>query len=324
LLWLQYGQRKTKAARLLLASGTMTILLVQLLSWHTIFAVQKRFTSNESTSGDVSLALVPDCMPSIVLDSESISTPMDDRSIPGRVQLSPTLWTSEQRTEAGSSAIAFSTSVTPIGKPTGWKLAIGNAQAAYIDRQGQVIRRLQISPSPRSWPTGMNASVMASHFWLVPRATYDQALQQSARLQLEYSASLLAPTATAELRVDGERKYFAGLGFCSAKSDAAISTVKATCFKRGEQPALLIAELPEVSENSETPSGFPDYTPTALEILSGASYRMALRYTAGGHPQRAKVTAYQARAHIDRRVVAPGLLGGTATECPAPDAKQIK
>jgi hypothetical protein len=167
----------------------------------------------------------------------------------------------------------------------------------------------------------MNASVLASHFWLVPRASYELALQQSARLQLEYSASLLAPTTTAELTVDGERKYFAGLGFCSAKWDQAISTVRVTCFKRGEQPALLMAELPDAPESSEAPSGFPDYTPTALEILSGASYRMSLRYTAGDHPQRAKVTAYQARAHINRQVVAPGLLGGPAKDCPAPTTK---
>jgi hypothetical protein len=237
------------------------------------------------------------------------------------VQLSPTLWAYEQRRDAGSGAIAFATSVTPIGKPDGWKLAIGNAQASYIDDKGKVLHRPQIASSPQSWPTGMNASVMASHFWLVPRATYDAAVQRSAQLQIEYSASLLAPTITAELIVDGERKYFPSLGFCSAKGDRAVSTVKVNCFKRGEQPAILMAELPEVSESSEVPSGFPDYTPTALEILSGASYRMTLRHPDGVHPQRVKVTAYQAAAHIDSKVVAPGLLGGTATECPAPAAK---
>jgi hypothetical protein len=186
---------------------------------------------------------------------------------------------------------------------------IGYAQAFFADASGGILHRLQGAHMVFSRPGGLDASVSATHFWLAPRHAYEDAERRSARLRLKYFVSLLEPTASTEIGVDGVRQYVSGFGYCSTLLDAAPDAVSIDCFMRGRRPALVTARWSQGTEARETMTR-PDYTPAALEILSGAPYRLTLSRPRGSTAARITLTAYEARAHVERSLDAPGLLGG--------------
>jgi hypothetical protein len=59
-----------------------------------------------------------------------------------------------------------------------------------------------------------------------------------------------------------------------------------------------------------------DFTPAALDFWGGQRSDMQL-VAHGTEVPRVKVTTYQARAHFDRQLVRPGVLGGPASACRA-------
>ena len=81
------------------------------------------------------------------------------------------------------------------------------------------------------------------------------------------------------------------------------------CFARGRRPALITARWSGATTAREAMTR-PDYMPVALEILSGAPYRLTLSRPHGNTAERVTLTAYEARAHVEISVDAPGLLGG--------------
>jgi hypothetical protein len=128
--------------------------------------------------------------------------------------------------------------------------------------------------------------------------------------------SLLRAQTVAELDVDSVRRHIPGIGYCDAEFDAAHSVIKVNCFKQGEQPAQLTANLLSGAADTEIASNFPDYTPAALEILGGRHHSMALTDVPRVDAARVRLTTYEARAHFDRDVVIDGVLGADAAACP--------
>jgi hypothetical protein len=99
--------------------------------------------------------------------------------------------------------------------------------------------------------------------------------------------------------------------------------VAVSCFKPGAQPALLEANVDGTAESTITPAGMnrpnrgADFTPAWLDFWGGYRHDMQL-VVRGAEVPRVNVTAYEARAHFDRQIVVPGVLGGPIATCPAP------
>jgi hypothetical protein len=264
-----------------------------------MFGVLKLLSAGTEAGATAGLVLAPGCFPRVATETGSGAVSPEAQR----------LWDGDQRAKAGPGAIAFSTTVVPTGVPRGWKTMIGFAQASYADANGGVSQHLHAASGVFSRPETVDASMSATHFWLAPGDAYQAAGQRSARLRLNYFVSLLEPVASAEIDVDGERRYLPGLGYCSTVDDRSNAVVSVDCFVRGRRPALVTAQWSEGTEARETMTR-PDYTPAALEILSGAPYRLTLSRPRGSTAARITLTAYEARAHVERYVDAPGLLGG--------------
>jgi hypothetical protein len=127
-------------------------------------------------------------------------------------------------------------------------------------------------------------------------------------LRLKYFVSLLEPVASSEIDVDGRRQYVSGFGYCSAGRGASLDAVSIDCFMHGRRPALVTARWSGGTAARETMTGL-DYTPPALGIFGGA-YRLTLSRPRGSTASRVTLTAYEPRAHVEKSVDAPGLLGG--------------
>jgi hypothetical protein len=296
-LWLQYGQRRTLLARAIVA-GAFTAMMVPLLTPPPeMFGVLRLLTPATDVGRAAGAALAPGCFPRIATETESGDIADEARR----------LWNSDERASAGPRAIGFSTTVAPTGVPRGWKTMIGYAQAFFVDASGGILNRLQGANAVFGRQDRVDASVSATHFWLAPRDAYEDAERRSARLRLKYFVSLLEPVASTEIEVNGQREHLSGFGYCSTGMVPSSDAVSIDCFVRGRRPALVAARWSEGTDTRETMTR-PDYTPAALQMLS-APYRLTLSRP-GGSTARVSLTAYEARAHIERSVDAAGLLGG--------------
>src|SRR4029079_9849766 len=95
--------------------------------------------------------------------------------------------------------------------------------------------------------------------------------------------------------------------------DPGDSTIKIDCFKRGRQPALITADIPRAPlRTAETQ--IVTYDPAWLQLLTGGRYRLTLTVPAGVDRTKVKLTSYTARSHFERRLEAPGGLGGRLEE----------
>jgi hypothetical protein len=297
-LWLQYGRRRTSLARAIVACACTAMMVPLLTPPSAMFGVVRLLTPATNVGRIAGASLAPGCFPRIATETESGDIADEARR----------LWNSDERASAGARAIGFSTTAAPTGVPPGWKAMIGFAQAFFVDASGRILHRLQGASAVFGRPDGMDASVSATHFWLAPRNAYEDAGRRSARLRLKYFVSLLEPTASAEIAVNGRRQYVSGFGYCSTGTDASSHTVSIDCFVRGRRPALVTARWPEGTDARETMTR-PDYTPASLPMLS-APYRLTLSRFRDSTAARVTLTAYEARAHVERSVDAPGLLGG--------------
>ena len=296
-MWLQYGRRCTWQARALVAGACTAMMVPVLTPPSAMFGLVSLLTPATDVGRTAGASLAPGCFPRIATEAESGEIPEEARR----------LWNSDERASAGRRAIGFSTTSAPTGVPRGWKAMFGFAQAFFVDASGEVLHRLQGANAVFGRPDRVDASVSATHFWLAPRNAYEDAERRSATLRLKYFISLLEPVASAQIDVNGRRQYVSGFGYCSTaietSSDASID-----CWVRGRRPALVTARWSEGTDAPETMTR-PDYTPTALQMLS-APYRLTLSRVRGSSPARVTLTAYEARAHVEASVDAPGLLGG--------------
>lgn len=297
-LWLQYGRRRTLLARAIVACACTATMIPVLTPPSAMFGVMRLLTPATDVGRTAGAALAPGCFPRIATETESGDITDEARR----------LWNSDERASAGPRAIAFSTTSAPTGVPRGWKAMIGFAQAFFVDASGGVLYRLQGASAVFGRPDGVDASRSATHFWLAPRNAYEDAARRSARLRLKYFVSLLEPVASTEIGVNGRRQYVSRFGYCSTGIDASSDTVSIDCFVRGRRPALVTARWSEGADARETMTR-PDYTPAALPMLS-APYRLTLSRFRDSTAARVTLTAYEARAHVERSVDVRGLLGG--------------
>jgi hypothetical protein len=311
ILWWQYVRRKTAQARTVYAGGVALALTASILMLPAArtFAVQKRLGSDPAAAAQVAVELMPGCFLS-PLTSRALGSAWADGPL-GVVGVPDNLWRSE-----GLDAVVFGTVLTVREPVQDDHLILGHPTAKYVDADGRTLFAVRgfYSRLPSSTMVGGRAAL--THYWVLPRERYEQlAARADVRLQLDYSLSLLVPKTRAVVSMDGRREFFSGLGYCGARQQH--SDVTADCFKAGPQPALLLATRVGGVPSADKAGRDPDFTPAMLSWLAGRRYQISVAPSEVPSSQ-VQITAYVARAHFQRRLTAPGILGGTIQACPAP------
>lgn len=325
-LWLQYSRRRTGRARTALAIAALLLISSPaFFNWKHVFSVQKAVAADAAAADSLQIALAPDCFPTALINppAASLSAILADNentktSETAGIKIKPEIFGEGRRRDAGQSAIAFATAIVPTGVPENWKVMISYANATYLNDANEMIGSLRPARYTPLWRPVTDSARGAVHFWLMPRELYQRLASQSSRLRLDYSISLLQPH-TFEIELGEKRQYLPSLGYCGAERDPTTADVTVECFKKGAQPALIAAEFAG-APTTQVISGDPDYTPEWLAFASGKRHKAILHPVNGLHATRVKLTAYEARAHTDRRITVPGVLGGTEGNCSAPSA----
>ena len=308
-LWSQYARRHLSASRVTVAAAVSLALCVPaLLSWRVVFAVQKTFSSATDDHA-FEATLAPGCLPAISVEpfdsGSERSAPVDPRLVS---RLDPSVWPSEQREAAGHNAVGFSATLDS-KVAAGWRANIGYVTASYLSPDDAVLGKAWSSRLTPARTNHSDGAASDSHFWLISRANYDSLRAQGARLRLQYSFSLLEPVATTTITADGTPHFAEGLGYCSAKVNNSKRAVEVTCLKRGSQPAYIVANFAEEPAYEAKSSGFPDYTPAILELLTVRNRQIQLPLPQTPRLASITVTAFEPRAHKDAQFILPGMLG---------------
>ena len=301
---LAYYRRRTPAARAAFA-GTVALVpvLLALISWDNVAAVQ-RLTNKAPVPRSFSIELVPGCFEVRAVD------PASELAGPASAD-GP--WTAEQRRDAGFGAVGFFTAVRPRGLPDGWRMAVGHVEGRAIDDRGEKLAELAPVRFTPTWRNAPDGSLEARHPWLISRAEFDEFVDRGASLRLDYDLSLLAPSHSELLPLDGRRQTFPGLGACAATARSA-AAIEVTCFSAGRQPDLLTAAVAGAPAEGEVASGYPDFAPDLLQLSSGKHHRIVIAAPPVG-AEHVVVTAYEAQVSVEREVVARDLLGGSVSSC---------
>jgi hypothetical protein len=312
-VWLQYGYRRTIAARVVVGVAVVAgVAFVAAMTWPRIYAVQKMLSRDPAAGTSIGIDLDPGCFPARVLDAD-----LGAAATSAATAIKPQFYPEEQRRLAGAGAIMFSTKASQKNVPAGYRLSLGRVEITYRAAGGvaQVLHPAQADPL-RAQTDRLFPSV--TQYWLLPRSMYARLVQsRDAATQIDYSLSLLAPKATAEFPANGKRGYYPGLGYCGATVNSADAVVSVDCMKPGAQPGQIVASLVGAPESAGSPGGLPDFTPAALDFWGAQRHAMRLR-SEGRDIPRVRVVAFEARAHFDRHLAVPGVLGGSVSSCPAP------
>lgn len=314
-LIVQYRRRHTRAARLIVgAAVALGCSMVTLMTWPRVFAVQKALSPEPAAVSTVSVEFEQACFPARVLDA-------GNENLTGRAaDIRPNVFGEGQREEAGVDAIAFNTRLRVHGLPEGDIVRVSGVMATWR-AGGARVHRVLSGFSPQRWTMDDNRLPAVDHYWLLRRADHTSLSALSGvETQIDYSMALLSPKATAEFVADGRRAWHPGIGYCSATFDRSQGAVSVGCYKWGAQPALLTANIAGRPDIERKVAGPPDYTPAVIDFWGGRNHNVTLASQAHDTP-RVIVTAWRARAHFDRQVVTPGVLGGPASACPAPPAR---
>ena len=312
ILWLQYRHRHTRASRFVAVVATVIgTCIVVVPYWTPAFALQKMLSPDPSAAQSVGVAMAEGCFPARVLDA----APVASNSVTASLTLQR--YSEEHRRFAGSGAIAFATRLIGEKVPDGNLLVVDHVTVRYFSGAHE-LRHLRPGITSYKLLKAVEGQPVADHFWLLSAAD-GQRLSTDANVvtHIDYSLGLLAPHGTAHIVADGGRAYYEGIGYCGATFDRSAGTVALNCFKPGAQPALLVANIEGDSELATERRHPTDYTPVALDFWGGSQHDIQLLAHGAGVP-RITVTAYKARAHFDRQVRAPGVLGGPTSACPLP------
>jgi hypothetical protein len=274
-LWIQYTQRNLRRSIAVVAIATvLAVCGPLLLTQRQVFGLQKWFSS-AADEQKIGTTLAPGCFPTTAADPVTFTTTLDAKA------------------------------------PSGSLLLVGAARLRYVDDEGHVLTTMK--PAVAASPVRAIGSKSELYHWVLPRATYEQMVTRRAHSQLTYAVSLLEPTVRADIVADGSRRYIEGLGFCGATLRGTDPdrgrTIWVDCLKQGAQPAQI-----SVTMKGEAASGhadtMPDFRPSWLELLTVRRWQLRISSEQPSTVPTVTVTAFEARAHVDRTFTVPGVLGG--------------
>jgi hypothetical protein len=259
------------------------------------------------------VSLSPGCFPARKLEARS------GVASDGATQVPIGAFPEVQWAAAGADALAFGVRLVAERLPEGGVLALDRAALTYRTAGGDVTP-LYTARTMGQWTAGRWISTdsgqqATNRYWMLSKAQYQKLAEDpSVTTHVEYSLSLLAPSATAVFNADGKREFREGIGYCGARIYAT-GDVNVNCYRSGDQPALLMAKLEGQPDIESRASGDPDFTPAMLDFWGGRRHYMQL-HVKDVTTARVQVTAYEARAHFTRRFDVPGVLGGPVSSCP--------
>lgn len=329
--WFLYCKRQRgRATAAFVISITLIFFTVYppawLYNWDAAIAIHRNLINNgnESLEHYVVLEPVQACFPATTVDARPGSSPDSELLIAAA-------WPEQQLRAAGPGAITFSTTVRTRDMLVEWLPSLLAGREIDVDWRLDRIRAqatltadsleqdVQLARSFTAANRFAASSSIETDYWLIPEDVVSQlADDTSVALEITYDMSLLSPVPY-ELPVDGQFYTYPELGVCTARHDQNANIIDVECTKRGQQPALLSAELIGLKDSRVDSYFRANFTPGWLEFIGRKQTQLTLNHPSLTDSSRVLVTAYQTERVVRRQLVSNGLPHDAISLCPLPD-----
>ncbi len=324
--WFQYHRRDARRARIAVAATTVLSICVMILPFHVpawgfVFAVlQSTVGDPDKFAEQLNLDSAYACYPASAIDMSNDGKGASDEAKPARQIIGAPYWEEDYLRRAGVGAFTYTTLVTSRNVPPDWRVLPLKVTATYSSDSLSEVNKRRPANAPAAKPYSQRNAV--ANYWLVPEDLKLRTISDpSTKVRFDYSLALLAPTRYT-LEIDGVRRRFPKVGYCSALENAAKNQVEVACFKRGQQPTVVSAEFVNVPA-SRVDAGAPNFSPKWLDTFDGQHYDFVIQSASLVSKPTVLLTAYESKAYVNKQVITPGLLGGPAAVCPPPDASRL-
>jgi non-heme chloroperoxidase len=314
--WMVYRHRHIMWGRVMLFVSTglavLTVFLPLAFSWDKIYAFQKTVAPEDAVilqnlASRLSLNHVAACFP-----ATTVGALTDDTVFKSAQQtIGLAALKEEWIAAAGSSDMTFMTRVEPRGVPRDLHLKLAYVQARYTDETTGT----QLALRPAEYLAHSSPSVFG-HQWLLPRAELQRLLEGKPAFELTYSMSVLKPL-THSLEANGARRDLAGVGYCGARHDEVNNRIVVDCFNGGVRPALISAELMDVSA-TRVESELPDFSPPLIQLPGSSRVELNVERASLVKRPIVEVTGWQLAGFIDYTLKTDGILGNDTAACALP------
>jgi hypothetical protein len=314
-LVLQYGSRRTWAARALFAATLLVGQSAAFLPWGAAFRLEQLVTASSGSDVGIAVAFAP----GEGRFRQSPGQGLDDvKEKPG---MGPADVAAENRRRRAEGALTVFVPVRVSGLIPNSRLLADRSEVAVIARDGRPVYR---GTGNEMELRATTAEATIHQGIRVPGAVYSRVKGELVDVQLDYSLTLFQTGATYTLPArDGDQRM-PGIGWCATKVNDAGNSVMFRCLQPGERPSCLAIVLEDSStrqRNPEVSLCVPDYTPYPGHTLPDALSRFGgtlpfydpsglIRYPVGGSrlsEARVVVTAFQPAEHFVRRVTIPAV-----------------
>lgn len=328
--WFLYCKRQRGRATVAFATSIVLIFFTVypptwLYNWDTAIAIHRGLINNgnESLEQYVVLEPVQACFPATTVDALGGSSSDTDLLIAAA-------WPEQQLRAAGPGAVTFSTTARTrdmlvewvpslvAGREIGvdWRLDRIRAQARI--KAASLAQDIQLTRSFTAANRFAASSSVETDYWLIPGDIVSQlADDTSVALEITYDMSLLSPVPY-EMPVDGQFHSYPELGACKAQHDSNANTIEVECIKRGQQAAMISAELIGIKDSRVDNYFRSNFAPGWLEFIGRKQTRLTLNLPSLTDSSSVLVTAYQTERVVRRQLISNGLPHDAISLCPLP------
>jgi hypothetical protein len=319
-LILQYFRRSTRLARILFAVGLLLFMLTPALPWRPAFAIQRWLSANPDADHALSIEFDP-----------AIGQHAADANAgqPGK-QLFTKDSDEKENTAAGSNdATADSNDATPIflplrilGLPSGLSLHADRSEIRLIGADGEILYRGTGHVFDLSSAGSGDGQVLLRQTIPIPAEIYREVADQTLRLEVDYSLTLLRSHALPPLSALNGYRRLPDVGHCTSGLNHEGTAIVVACRTAGELPPCMSMVLEQTTSARRNPEKFDcelNYQPAPLRFsedpIDHSETKLPFRDASASAPfpvgpaqlQDAQVvlSVYEPADHFSRRVVVP-------------------
>ena len=246
-LGIQYFRRKTIAARWIVATVLVLVVLVQFLPWKFVFALQQQLSPNPGAGRSVSLAFDP----SLGKFQRPSGTTMSDEGM--------------VNSNLGEAKSEVFLPLRLSGLPNNAVLNVDKSEVRFIDSNGQVVYK----HNGNDWqilkegPNNGQATIYQEVN--IPDAWYRRLKNQPLQVKVDYSLTLFRLGASYGIPALGGDQRAPELGWCQTRINGSGTAVEIRCLHPGNGFHCATAFLENASTGLRNPTikaCEPDYSPS--------------------------------------------------------------
>jgi hypothetical protein len=314
-LVLQYGWRRTWAARALFSSALFLGFCAPYLPWRTTFRLEQLLTASSVADPGFAISFA---------SSEGRFRPAPGQRLDDVLEKpgfgpADVAEENQRRRAEGARTVFFPLRVSGLFPDS--RLLADRSEVRIVSREG----RLLYEGKGNEFELRATSTEATVHQGVrVPGAVYGRLESEVLDVQLDYSLTIFRGDATYAVEARDGNQRMPGIGWCATRVNDAGTSILFRCLEPGERPsciAVVLEHAPTRQRNPEVSLCAPDYSPYPGHTLPDALSRFGgtlpfydpsgvIRYPVGG-PQLSEshviVTRFRPTEHVVRHVEIPSV-----------------